>query len=196
VVVERLALKQVPDVIEGLIPSGIMTLAVTDHVPTAEAVWEHGRRCVGARAPFLGRQPTRRGGIEVLRPAAGVPHGLRPTPMYMATTLVWLDLCHLDLDGIDERLRELADVFDWLSREHWHAVQPAFVVAIPDVFECGPFGAYDLAHSFFGRLALGAVYVEAHGEAAPAVVVRGREATVRCAPDRSGEWRCLEGGDP
>jgi hypothetical protein len=195
VVVDRLAVKHVPDVIEGLIPSGIMTLAVTDHVPTAEAVWGHGRRCVSTRAPFLGRQPTRRGGVEVLRPEAGVPHGLRPTPMYMATTLVWLDLCHLDLDGIDARVRELAEVFDRLSCEHWHAVQPAFVVAIPDVFECGPFGVYDLARSFFGRLALGAVYVEAYGEEAPAVVVRGREVTVRCARERFGVSWCPEGGE-
>jgi hypothetical protein len=193
---DRLAAKRVPDVIEGIIPSGIMTLAVTDHVPTAEAVWEHGRRCVHARELFLGSRPTRRGGIEVLRPAAGAPHGLRPTPMYMATALVWTDLCHLtDLDEIDVRIRELSEVFGRMALQHWHAVQPAFVVAIPDVFECGPFGVLDLAESFFGRLALGAVYVEARGADAPAIVVRGREGTVSCMRDRAGAFWSVEGGD-
>lgn len=181
-VIDRMAARRVPDVIEGVIPSGIMTLAVTDDVAAADAIWAHGRWCVAQRRFFLDRQPVRRGGIEVLRPRPGDPHGILPTPMYMATALVWLDLTHLDdVDHVDARLHELRDVFGRMVDQHWHAVQPAFVVAISDVFECGPFGALDLARSFFGPLALAGVYVEAHGEDAPDVVVHGAEQTLTCA---------------
>lgn len=195
--IDRLAAKRVPDVIDGIVPSGIMTLAVADDVATAEALWAHGRACVRARELFLGSVRTRAGAFELLRPEAGAPHGLRPTVMYMATTMVWLDLTHLDdVDAIDARFHELRTVFDRMANDHWHAVQPAFVVAIPDVFECGPFGAFDLARSFFGELALGAVYVEALGEDAPSVVLRARERTVSCHLDEAGGFSCAEGGGP
>lgn len=193
--IDRLAAKRVPDVIEGIVPSGIMTLAVTDDVVTADALWAHGRDCVRSRQPFLGCVPTRAGAIELLRPALGAPHGLQPNVMYMATTLVWLDLTHLgDVDTIDARLHELREVFDAMANAHWHAVQPGFVVGIPDLFECGPFGAFDLAVSFFGALALGAVYVEAMGEDAPSIVVRARERSISCRLDDAGRFMA-EGGE-
>lgn len=193
---DRLAAKRIPDVIDGIVPSGIMTLAVTDDVVTAGALWAHGHDCVRTRSPFLGALATRAGATEVLRPAPGDPHGLLPNVMYMATTLVWLDLTHLtDVDAIDARFHELREVFARMADAHWHAVQPGFVVAIPDVFECGPFGVFDLAVSFFGRLALGAVHVEALGERAPSIVVRGRERSIRCRSDGTGRFACVEGGD-
>ena len=60
-VIDRMAVRRVPDVIEGVIPSGIMTLAVTDDVAAAEAIWAHGRWCVAQRRFFLDRQAVRRG---------------------------------------------------------------------------------------------------------------------------------------
>lgn len=194
-VIDRMAARRVPDVIEGIIPSGIMTLAVTDDVTAAATIWEHGRACVTHRRFFLGCRAVRRGATELLRPVPGGPHGLLPTPMYMATALVWLDLTHLgDVDDVDARLHELREVFGRMVDQHWHAVQPAFVVAISDIFECGPFGALDLARSFFGPLALAGVYVEAHGEDAPQIVVRGAEETVTCRIDAGELLAGPEGG--
>jgi hypothetical protein len=186
--------KSAPDVIDRIVPSGIMSLAVCGDPIVAAAVWGHAHRCLQQNHPVFGSFAARRGKTVAMPAEPGRPLPLRPAAFYMATPLVWIDLTGLQ-DSLDTsiRLDELREAFQSLVQQHWYAAQPGFVVSMCDVFDCGPEGVWSLAEGLFGRLARAAIYVEgsmpASEEDTPSrptqIRVWGADLTVECDWNRA-----------
>lgn len=150
-----------PDIVEGLLPAGIMSLVIARSTNSGQAVWSEFKKCVTDDRSFLGRHTVRRGPITELEQPPGETLRIMPSGFWTGTLVVHINAMSIrSAPELRARLEEISQSLLGLAGQHWHTNQPAFSVWGCDLFDCGPDNIGGLAKDVFGQLVKGTLYIE------------------------------------
>lgn len=150
-----------PDIVEGLLPAGIMSLVIARSSSSGQAVWSEFKNCMAEQRSFLERHAVRRGPVTELEQPSGETLRIMPSGFWTGTLVVSIDAMSISsAPELRARMEEISESLLGLSGQHWHTNQPAFSVWVCDLFDCGPGNVDDLAKDVFGQLVRGTLYIE------------------------------------